>query len=115
MTPWSKIEFRLHRGDDPGGQAEHEGEDDGAERKLDRGGKEGEELGEHRLLRDHRLAEIALQHPGDVDPVLHQDRPVEAVLLAQLLVPGGVDAALARQGLDRDRPARAGSGRRRAG
>ena len=37
----------------------------------------------------------------DVDAVLHQHRPVEAVFLAQLLVARRVDAALARQGLDR--------------
>ena len=42
-----------------------------------------------------------MQHATDVDAVLHQHRPVEAVFLEQRLVPRGVDAALARHRLDR--------------
>ena len=52
-------------------------------------------------LRDDGLAEVAVQEPRDVDAVLHQHRLVEAVGLAQHLVPRRVDAALARHGLDR--------------
>ena len=97
------VEHRVaaHRGDDAGGNADHEREQDRAQRELDRRGKQRQELVQHRRLRDHRLAEVAVQHAADVDAVLHEHRPVEAVLLEQLRVPRGVDAALARHRFDR--------------
>ena len=85
----------------PAGKPEHESEDDGAERQLDGRREQRRELAQHRLLRDHRLAEIALEDAGQIDPVLDEDRLVEAVFLAQLLVAGGIDAALAGKRFDR--------------
>ena len=64
-------------------------------------GNSAENSLEHRLLRDHRLAEIALEDAGQIDPVLDDDRLVEAVFLAELLVAGGIDAALAGKRFDR--------------
>ena len=52
-------------------------------------------------MRDDGSAEITVQQATDVDGVLHQHRTVEAILLAQGLVPHGVDAALPGQRLDR--------------
>ena len=49
----------------------------------------------------HNWFLCAAHQPREVIAVLHQDRLVEAVLLAQLFVPGRIDAALARHGLDR--------------
>ena len=47
------------------------------------------------------LTKLAVQHAGDIDGVLHHDRAVEAVFVAQLLVAHRVDAALAGERLDR--------------
>ena len=47
------------------------------------------------------LPEIAVQHVPDIDAVLHEDRLIEAVFLAQLRVPDRIDAALAGHRLDR--------------
>ena len=69
--------------------------------ELDRRREQRGELAQHRLLRDHRLAEVAVEHAADVDAVLDEHRPVEPVFLEQRRVPRGVDAALARHGLDR--------------
>ena len=97
------IEHRIaaHGGDHARGDAQDEREHDRAQRELDRRRKKRDEFGEDRRLRDHRLAEVAVEHPPDVDAVLHEDRPVEPVFLEQRLVAGGVDAALAGHGLDR--------------
>ena len=70
-------------------------------RQFDRRRKQRQELLQHRGLRDDRLAQVAVQHAADVDAVLHQHRPVQAVFLEQRGVPRRVDAALAGQGLDR--------------
>ena len=97
------VEDRVapHRRDDAGRQAEDEREQDRAERELDGRRKQRREFRDHRLMRDDRVAEIALQHAADVDAVLHEHRLVEAVLLAQLRMPDRIDAALAGHGLDR--------------
>ena len=42
-----------------------------------------------------------MQHAAEIDAVLDEHRPVEAVFLPQLLVALGIDAALARERLDR--------------
>ena len=90
-----------HRRDDAGRQSEGEREQDGAERELDGRGEQRGEFGDHRLMRDDRAAEIAAHQPREIVAVLHQHRLVEAVFLAQLLVPDRIDPALARHGLDR--------------
>ena len=97
------VEHRVaaHRGEHAGGNADDEREQDGADGELDRRREQRGELAQHGLLRDHRLAEVALQHAADVDAVLDEHRPVEPVLLEQRRVARGVDAALARHGLDR--------------
>ena len=97
------VEQRVasHGGDDAGGYAENQREQYGAERELDRRGKQRHELVQHRRLRDHRLAEVAVQHAADVDAVLHQHRPVESVFLEQLRVPRRIDPALPCHRLDR--------------
>ena len=87
--------------DDPGRQAENESEDDRAQGQFDGRRKQRRELVDHRFLGDHRLAEIPLKHPGQIDAVLDQDGFVEAVFLAQLLVAHGINPALPRKGLDR--------------
>ncbi len=69
--------------------------------ELDRRREERGELAQHGLLRDHRLAEVAVQHAADVDAVLDEHGPVEPVFLEQRRVPRGIDAALAGHGLDR--------------
>ena len=42
-----------------------------------------------------------MQHAHEIDPVLDEDRPIEAVFDPQLLEALRVDAALARERLDR--------------
>jgi hypothetical protein len=91
----------LDRRDDPRGNADDEREQDRAQRKLDRRGEERDELVQDGRLRDHRLAEIAVQHARDVDAVLHEHRLVEPVLLQERLVAHRIDAALAGHRLDR--------------
>ena len=97
------VEHRIaaHRRDDARRNAQQQREDDCAERQFDGGGEQREELAQHGFLRDQRFAQVAMQHPPDVDTVLHQHGPVQAVFLEQLRVPRGVDAALAGQRLDR--------------
>ncbi len=97
----------AHAGDDPCGQAQQQCEDDGAQRQLDGGRKQGEELLEHRLAGNDRLAEIALQHAADVNPVLLEQRLVESVLGTQQGVAFGVETAFTDEDLDgipRDQP-----------
>jgi hypothetical protein len=97
------VEHRIasNRGDDAGRNPQHQRKHDRAQRELDGRREQREEFVQHGRLRDHRLAEIAMQHATDVDAVLHHERPVEAVFLEQLCVPRGVDAALARHRFDR--------------
>ena len=87
-------------GNDPGRDPQQQREQDGADRQLDRGREQRQKLADHRLLRDDGLAQVTVQHAADVDAVLNDHRPVEAVFLAELLVAHGVDTALARHRLD---------------
>src|SRR5262249_53177896 len=50
---------------------------------------------------EHQASELAAPQPRQIVPVLNQHRLVEAVFLAQLLVPDRIDTALARHRLDR--------------
>ena len=100
MTPWSRMEFRRVAASIPAGMPTtsarsmaHSASSSVAEQR--------QELAQHRLARDHRLAEIAVQHAADINTVLHDDGLVEAVFLEQRRVPRSVDAALARHRLDR--------------
>ena len=97
------VEHRVaaHRGDHSGGNADDEREHDRAGGELDRRREQRGELAQHGLLRDHRFAEVAVQHAADVDAVLDDHRPVEAIFLEQRRVSRGIDAALAGHGLDR--------------
>ena len=97
------IEDRVapHRRDDAGRQSEAQREQDGAERKLDGRREQRREFGDHRLMGDDRAAEVAAHQPRQIEAVLHHDRLIEAVFLAQLRVPHRIDAALARHRLDR--------------
>ena len=64
------------------------------------GNRPGEFL-DHRLMRDDGAAEIAVREPRQIKPVLDDDRPIETVLVAQLLVQRLIDAVLAGHRLDR--------------
>ena len=55
---------------------------------------------QHRLLGDIDLPRSPLQDAGQIDPVLDDERLVEAVFLAELRVAGGIDAALAGKRFD---------------
>src|SRR5215218_6105404 len=98
----SMVEDRvsLDRSDDAGRKTENKRKDDGAKSQLDGGREQRRELVQHGLLRDHRLAQIALKDAGQVDSILDDDRLIEAVFLAELLVAGRVDAALAGKRFD---------------
>src|SRR5215470_18432687 len=50
---------------------------------------------------DDRASKVAAYQPRQIVPVLNQHRLVEAVFLAQLLVPDRIDPTLARHRLDR--------------
>ena len=52
-------------------------------------------------MSDDGFAEIAMQDPADVDPVLHDHGPVQPIFLEQGGMPRGVDAALASQCFNR--------------
>ena len=91
----------VDRGENAGRQAERQRKQHGAERKLDGRGKQRRKLGDHRLARDDRAAEIAMHDATDVAAVLNEERLVEPVFAQQLRVTCGIDAALARHGLDR--------------
>ena len=97
------VEYRVasHGGDHARRNADDEREQDRAGGELDGRGEQRGELAHHRLLRDHRLAEVPVQHAADIDAVLDEHGPVEPVFLEQRRMPGGIDAALARHGLDR--------------
>src|SRR5581483_5449964 len=62
--------------------------------------KERGELAGHRLMRDERETEIAVQHVADIDGVLHGKRLVEAVFGEETRMALGIDAAFARKRLD---------------
>ena len=97
------VEHRIaaYRGEHAGRDADHQREHDRAQRELDGGREQGQELVQHGRLRDHRLAQVAVQQAADVDAVLHQHRLVQPVLVHQRCVACRVDAALAGQCLDR--------------
>ena len=101
ITPWSNTELRRTAAMMPAGMPITSANTIAHSRELDGRRKQREELLQHRLLRDHRLAEVAVQHAADVDAVLHEHRAVEPVFLEQLRVALGVDAALAGHRLDR--------------
>src|SRR5258708_1942601 len=52
-------------------------------------------------MRDDRAAEVAAHQPRQIETVLHHDRLIEAVILAQLRMPDRIDPALTRHRLDR--------------
>ncbi len=110
------VEHRVatHRRQHAGGNADDQREHDRAQRELDGGRKQRGELAQHRLLRDHRLAEVAAQDAPDVDAVLDQHRPVEAVLLQQRGVPRRRRCRARRPSSRSGRRGRCGSGRTRA-
>ena len=85
----------AHGGENPGGQAESDGEQQRHHRELDGRGEQSKKFADDWLARDDRIAEIALQHAGHVVAVLHEQRVVEMQLAAQHGVAHGVDAALA--------------------
>ena len=101
MTPWSKIELRRTAAKMPAGSPMISANRIAQSASSIVAGKSAANSRDHRFARDDGLAEVAVEEAGDVDAVLHEDRPVEAELLAQRLVPDGVDPALARHGLDR--------------
>ncbi len=101
MTPWSNTELRRTAATIPAGMPTTSANTIAHSRELDGRRKERANSLSDRLLRDHRLAEVAVQHAADVDPVLDEHRPVQTVLLEQRRVPRGIDAPLAGHGLDR--------------
>ncbi len=91
----------AHARDDAGGQTDDEGEQQREQRQLNRGRKQDEELVDNRLLRDDGLAEVALEHALDVDPVLLEQRFVEAELRSERGMTLRVQSAFADQQLNR--------------
>ena len=84
------------------GAASHRGgEQDGADRELDRGRKKREEFVEHRPLGDDRCAEITGEDVPEIDQVLDDQGAIEAVDRLELLVALGAHAALAGEQQDR--------------
>jgi hypothetical protein len=67
----------------PAGRPISEREQHRADRQLDGRRKARDELAEHRLVRDRRQAEVAVQRAPHVVGVLHVQRAVEAELVQQ--------------------------------
>ena len=80
----------LHRGDDAGGNADQERDHDRHRAELERHRQLLRDQLAHRHLDAQRLAEVARQHALDPVDVLHGDRLIEPVLLADLLDHGGI-------------------------
>ena len=80
----------LHRRDDAGGNADQEGDHDRHRRQLQRHRQFLRDQLAHRHLDAQRLAEVAGQHALDPVEILHRDRPIEPVLLADLRDDGGI-------------------------
>ncbi len=80
----------LHRGDDAGGNADQERDHDRHRGELQRHRQLLRDQVAHRHLDAQRLAEVAGQHALDPVDVLHRDRLIEPVLLADLLDHGGI-------------------------
>ena len=74
----------LHRRDDAGGNADQEGDHDRHRRQLHRHRQFLRDQLAHRHLDAQRLAEVAGQHALDPVDVLHRNRLIEPVLLADL-------------------------------
>ncbi len=74
----------LHSGDRAGRDADADGEDQGAEGKLERRREERRELGQHLLVGDHGCAEIAVKQPPDIVEELLPNRLIEPELMAEL-------------------------------
>ena len=85
----------LDRRDDAGGDADQEGDHDRHRGELHRHRQLLRDQVEHRHLDAERLAEVARQHALDPVDILHRDRLIEPVLLADLRDHVGI-ALLAR-------------------
>jgi hypothetical protein len=85
----------LGGGEDAGRKAQDQREQDRREREFEGGRKQVEELAEHRLAGDDRLAEVAGDDVLHVDRVLDQQRLIEPELGLELGVADRLDAALA--------------------
>src|SRR5205814_8260992 len=68
-----------------GGNADDDRNDEGRERKLDRGGERVEEVVGHRAARADASTEIAVDEAGDIGEVLLGQWPVEVVLRSERL------------------------------
>src|SRR5690606_9656783 len=84
-----------------GRNTKHDGKDDGADRKLKRSGKQGEELLDDRLLGDDGRAEITGEYASDIGQILHDQRPIHAELVHDLRVAGRIHHPLAGHQHDR--------------
>ena len=74
-----------HCGGDPERHGEHDGEQHRDEGELEGRHEARHEVGQHRLVGDERIPEVAVQHAGDVADVLLPQRVVEPGLLGDPL------------------------------
>ena len=96
----------LLRGEKAERDADRHREERGGERELEGRGKPLSDLGQHRLPRRDRRAELELRGLLEIAPVLHIDGLIEAVLMIDLLDRRGCRAFAEERlgGAARERP-----------
>ena len=91
------LDGRQHSGQ----QAQHDGEQHGRGRQLDRGRKQGDEFFPHAFACDQRFTEIALSQTADVIEILRRQGLVETQPVHGFGMHDRVHPALAHHHLDR--------------
>ncbi len=97
----------VHRGEDAERHADQDADEGRRRRQLERRREHPFEILDDGLCRDHRIAEIAVQHRVRIDHVLLDQRPVELELVAQPVIGFGRRpvAEDRHHRIDRDDPA----------